>query len=465
MRQKRNLKLQLFFTSVPEIQIPNGRDAIYCLLRGIQEIYDHSDAITELILNDLSEQGKRKVWLGAKGMTAWQVFMLAVLRLNLGKTFDELEFNFNHNLLIRKFLELNHDDNVTYFSSRTLNHNYDRLNATTLNKINEIIVEKSIKESFEDGKVVRGDSFVCDSNVHFPTDQSLIADGCRKVIQVCAPFSGWRQHKHLLKKSRRLAHDVSKSKRGRNSDVRSLKDYRNQFKFAKMIISKGLETLEQLALDAPERRTLVYFLSGLEYVRDIAERRVVNGEKIEHTEKVCSLFEPHVEMINRVKFPQPFQLGHRVLLTQGESGIVLTCKVMDTGFQDVDELLPALQELNEKYGKLKVANFDKGYWSPINTEKSSKYVEKLVVARKGKGTEESRQAEREPEFVKYRVWRSGVEALISVCVRSNRLDRCRDKGKDSFDTWVHAAIVTRKLIQLGKLCIEREKNKTERRRA
>ena len=465
MRQKRNLKLQFFFTAVPDIQIPNGRDAIYCLLRGIQEIYDHSDTITELILNDLSEQGKRKVWLGARGMTAWQVFILAVLRLNLVKTFDELEFDFNHNQFIRQFLELNHGDEVTLFSSRTLNHNYDRLKATTLNEINDIIVKKSIEEGFEDGKVVRGDSFVCDSNGHFPTDQSLIADGCRKVIQIFSPFSGWRQYKHLLKKSRRLAQNVSKSKRGRNSDTRSLEAYRKLFKFTKRIISKSLETLEQMNLDAPERRVLVYFLSGLEYVRDVAEPRILNGEKIEHTEKVFSLFEPHVEMINRGKFPQPFQLGHRVILTQGESGMVLTCKVMDTGSQDVDELLPTLQELYKKYGKLKVASFDKGYWSPVNKETSSQYVEKLVIARKGKGTEESKQEERETEFVRYRVWRSGVEALISVCVRSNGLDRCRDKGKDSFDTWVHAAIITRNLIQLGKLCLEREKNKSERRRA
>lgn len=456
MRSNLLYKLPIFAKPIDEIDIPSGRDAIYLLLRGIQEMYSKEREITTLIMDDLTSKGKRSSSRGAKGMTAWQIFILSVLRMNLGRTFDELEFDFNHNDLIRKFLQLGALDSDT-FKARTLNDNFRHLSPETLNSINALIVEKAVHEGFEDGKVVRGDIFVCDTNVHYPTDQSLLGDGCRKVISICSNYKGWRQHKYLLKLNRRLVRTVAKAKRGRDSANREKKAYKKLLEFVEKILRKGLATFENDVMPKRESEHLVYFLSGLEYVRGLAYRRTQRKEKIEHSEKLFSLFEPHTEMINRGKFPQPYQLGHRVLFVQGRSGMILKCKVMDNGSQDVDELLPALKELSEKYGKLKDASFDKGYWSPENKKKSSDFVENLIVARKGNGTKASKEEERTNEFIKARIWRSGVEALISVCVRSNGLDRCRDKGKSSFETWVQAASVTRNLIQLGALIAAREK--------
>lgn len=88
-------------------------------------MYSKEKEITGLIMDDLTSKGKRSSSRGAKGMTAWQIFLLSVLRMNLGRTFDELEFDFNHNDLIRKFLQLGALDNDTV-KARTLNDNFRR---------------------------------------------------------------------------------------------------------------------------------------------------------------------------------------------------------------------------------------------------------------------------------------------------------------------------------------------------
>ncbi len=466
MRQKQACKLPFFVKPIPEIKIPQKRDAIYSLLRGIQFMYDQADEIIDLIMNDLTRNGEQSIERGPVGMTGWQVFILAVLRMNLSKTFAQLEFDFNHNNLIRQFLEINELDDES-FSERCLNDNFILLSAETLSAINDIITNRAIQEGFEDGKVIRGDSFVCDTNVHFPTDQSLLSDGCRKVIAISCQMvgaEGWRQSEHWLKKLRYLVQNVSKSKKGKNKEQRERNAYYKLLRTAETIINKGVQTYESEVGSEEQRSYLLRFLFVLEQVRDVTERRTQKGETIEHDEKIFSLFETHTEMINRGKYPQPYQLGHRILFVQGKSGLILDFKVMDNGAQDVNELLPLLKKLFEKYGRLDVASFDKGYWAKNVIEDSEPYVEKLVVAKKGKGNKASKERESERNFVRYRVWRSGIEALISVCVRANGLDRCRDKGKDGYARWVSAAVVTRNLIGLGRLVEEREEKRQKRKR-
>ena len=102
MRQKQVCKLPFFVKPISEIQVPKQRDAIYYLLRGIQAMHERADEITSLIMEDLTQGGKHSTGRGAIGMTGWQVFILSVLRMNLGKTFDQLAFDFNHNKTFRQ---------------------------------------------------------------------------------------------------------------------------------------------------------------------------------------------------------------------------------------------------------------------------------------------------------------------------------------------------------------------------
>lgn len=189
MREFSRIQLHLNSISIEDIELPeNSRATIYPLLRALKELYKCRESLLPQIMKDLSRDSTKSMGKGACGLSGWQTLVLACLRMNLQRTFDELEVNFNHDSLIRLFLELDEDDDRR-FSSRSLGDNFRLLQPKTLSSINESLLQLAKSSNIEDGKVFRSDSFVCQKNIHYPTDQSLIADACRKIITLTVPHS------------------------------------------------------------------------------------------------------------------------------------------------------------------------------------------------------------------------------------------------------------------------------------
>jgi transposase, IS5 family len=110
-----------------------------------------------------------------------------------------------------------------------------------------------------------------------------------------------------------------------------------------------------------DANNLIWSTMNLDQTIEQARRRVLNGEKIENTEKLLSIFERETEWINREKFPLPYEFGHRVFLAEGKSGIILDYSVGPKK-SDLSELSPMLERLNHKYGQLNMISLDKGFW-------------------------------------------------------------------------------------------------------
>ena len=136
-------------------------------------------------------------------MTCWQLLILLALRTRKGVSFDDLEVDFNENTVVRAMLELD-PDNKRRFSSKTLSSNYRKISAETVEKCIVLISDIALPILGDDGKSIREDSFVCQTNIHFPTDQYLVYDAGRKVLslgrKVFGPQNGWRQSNHLEKR-------------------------------------------------------------------------------------------------------------------------------------------------------------------------------------------------------------------------------------------------------------------------
>ncbi len=180
---------------------------------------------------------------------------------------------------------------------------------------------------------VRGDSFVVETNIHYPTDSSLIADGLRKVpglaVQLAALFGlfGWRQHKHLYRKARRLVRTIDRiaARKGDGYYERMKRPSRELLEVAGVMLTRA-ETLretvrkygegggaEALALD----KDLVTFLERTRRVCELARRRVLQGETIPNSEKLFSIFETHTQLYKRGKAGEPTQFGRLVLVLDG----------------------------------------------------------------------------------------------------------------------------------------------------
>jgi len=86
-----------------------------------------------------------------------------------------------------------------------------------------------------------------------------------------------------------------------------------------------------------------------EKVCDNARRRVLQGETLDHDDKIFSIFEPHTELIKRGKQPNPIQFGHNVLIIEDAAGFVIDYRVVDNGVQDQDLVVPVMKELQERF--------------------------------------------------------------------------------------------------------------------
>src|SRR5208283_3406466 len=119
-------------------------------------------------------------------------------------------------------------------------------------RINHAIVSEGHKLVPEAAETVRGDSFVVETNIHYPTDSSLIRDGLRKVLVTAVPLAalygliGWRQHKHLYRKAKKLVHKIERIARRKGNDYqkRMKKSYRRLLEVAEMLLTRA-ETLRE----------------------------------------------------------------------------------------------------------------------------------------------------------------------------------------------------------------------------
>ena len=235
---------------------------------------------------------------------------------------------------------------------------------------------------------MRGDSFVVGTNIHYPTDSSLIGDGLRKLLQLGATLAallgvcGWRQHQHLLKKVRGVVREVSKAARskGQSKTERVQAAYRPLFHLADELLQRSRD-LERRAARSTDlkivglHQQLQHFRQLTERVCGYSKRRVLNGEVIANHEKIFSMFEPHTELIRRGKVPEENQFGHSVLVIEDSVGFICAYQVMPNGSQDREVVVPEMRKLQKRlHGTIRRASFDQGFHSPENQEELAKIV-------------------------------------------------------------------------------------------
>ena len=479
-------------TPIDEILIPtNSRCRLYPTLIALQEIYKRKREVVDLVYEDLltdyahstndlidpildellptvsgdeSNPENTDSGFGAPGMTAWQTLVAVALRQATNCTYDDLEVHFNHNELIREFCQIPKIDRSVFSESR-LGKNCRKISDETIQAINSAVVEVSMELDFEDGKSIRGDSYACKTNIHYPSDTKAIEEACAKVIAICVKTSGsclgWRQHKYLRRKLKKLAKQLVQEKRSKRRDKQAKseaikKAYRDLISAARQIQQKAFDSWETM----DDREELGYYMCCLELMIDLAERRTQHAEIIDSSEKLFSIFEPHTELIHRGKYPLPIEYGHRVFVAEGRSGIILDHRVMENGVLDQHETLPMLERLCERYGKLDVLSLDKGFnIKGFNPSEQDHSVSLFALPSKGYKNKERKEAESSEGFVEARKWRAGVESCIGALMRGNGGDRCRDRHIRGYRRWVSACVLSRNLITLGRLLLEQKLKK------
>jgi hypothetical protein len=482
MRQIIKPQLALGVVDIAAIQLdPLSRDDIPRLLRGLQSIYLNPKVREEVftILREVvprdAEGQPVSVDTGRPGMSQWQILVLGVLRLGLNADYDRIQELANNHFTLRQMLGHSDFADDKSWGVQTLKDNLRLFTPEILERINAVVVTAGhalLKKTPGEGLAARCDSFVVETDVHYPTDTNLLYDAVRQVIATSAGWceeagrSDWRQHAYnvrCLKKAYRRTQQVKRSRAqdeakraAREDDIRQA--HEAYLALAENVLARARVT--RLTLIEVHQYPTARFTALDDYVAhaerqiDQVRRRVLEGERIPHAEKVFSIFEPHTEWITKGKAGVPVELGLRVLVSEDQYGFILSHRVMVRETDD-QVAVPVVEDLAKRFPNLHSVSLDKGFHSPANQQRLAEVVPLPVLPKKGKcnATEAAREAD--PEFRRLRRRHSAVESAINA-LEAHGLDRCPDHGLDGFKRYVALAVVGRNLHRLGAFLLAAE---------
>lgn len=227
--------------------------------------------------------------------------------------------------------------------------------------------------------------------------------------------------------------------------------YKKLLKYSDRMLQQSVESIEILLnnyqVEESDLEELRYFIKHAKMLIDQIERRVFNGEKIPHEEKIFSVFEPHTEWIAKGKAKAPVEFGKRVVVVEDGHGFLLHHQVMDK--QTDDKIAVAIiQETKNRFPEVSSCSFDKGFYSKKNKEELSKILDFVALPKKGKLSKQDKEIEYSEQFITSRKRHPAIESAINA-LEVHGLDRCLDRGIDGFRRYVAIAIVSRNVQKVG----------------
>jgi IS5 family transposase len=423
-------------------------------LENISRILDANPTICDLAMQDLSEGSKKTSRSGARGMTADQVVRAAIVKQMLNFTYKELAFHIVDSSSLRRFMRIGIADKG--FKKSVLNKNVKALSPQTWEAINGQLVQYAAEEKIEKGREVRIDCTVVESNIHEPTDSSLLWDSVRvltRLLDRSKEDFGLRIlfQNHTKRAKRRLLGIMnSRSKKDRRSKyVDLIKVTNKSIGYAQ----SAIEAIDKLA--SISNGLLALRLDFNQYcqlaarVVDQTQRRVLLGENVPASDKVVSLFETHTDII--VKDRRDTFFGHKICLTGGASNMIVDCLIVDGNPADSSLTVDMLDRQKLLYGRypLKVA-LDGGFASKDNLNKAKEKQIKDVCFAKKRGLEVEDMCRSQWVYDRLRRFRAGIESGISWVKRCFGMTRCTWKGLRSFKSYVWASIVSANLLTLAR---------------
>ena len=362
-------------------------------------------------------------------------------------------------------------DEDTEFKWRTIRDNVCRLSPQTIDEISLLFVAEGHKIDPDAIKKLRADSFVMETNIHYPTESSLIRDGLRKILEICSELAvgdsivGWRQHQHLWKRVKQLAREIDRiaAKKGANYVIRMKEPYRELLQKSSAITQRARELCVALTLpnasvaDIFGPNTLQAFIARTERVMDTATRRILDGESVPNSDKLFSVFEPHTQLYKRGKAGEPIQFGRQVLVFEDAAGFIVKSVVMKRNQCDSGVAIEATKAVQSMFeNKVERLSFDRGFHSPENQTELSKIIPHLCLPKPGSKQSLVQLANADNEFLEAQQNHPGVESAIGALQSGNGMERCRDRSELGFKRYVSLAILGRNMHTLGRKLIARE---------
>ena len=477
MRQHYDTQHRFDCTPIGELVLNyDCRDEVVPVLAGLQYVYTCADLrrkIVKLVANDINEESRRDV--GRPGLDDWQIVVLGAVRLGCNYDYDKLQDQAENHRSLRIMLGLGDWDDGPSFGSRRIRDTLCQLKPSTLEAINHAIVSHGQQLHGTAAESVRADSFVVETDIHYPTESALIGDGMRKIIPICIKLSGligecgWRQGKHLQRRIKEHVRTIAKISASKNPQVKKglSAAYGRLLDRAASILERAKALQKQAEIDASSLESLTlaeqlkHWIELTEQVCDTAHRRVILQEKVPNSDKLFSLFETHTQLYRRGKAGTPNQFGRQVLVYEDGAGFISHYHLMDRELGDADVIVEQTREAQKKHhGMIRSASFDRGFYSAENSEQLAAIVDEPCVPPRHPKLYAERLENASVEFHRLRQRHPGIESAIGALQSGNGLKRCRDHTEIGFERYFGLAILGRNIHVLGKLLIARRKEQS-----
>jgi transposase, IS5 family len=425
------------------------------VLSRLDKLLDE-DALFEAVKADLAKRYPRTLVTGRGSTPVEVVLRLLVVKHLYGWSYEQTEQWVNDSLVLRQFcrvyLERVPDDT-------TLIRWANVIAPQTLSGLLAHVVELAIQHKVTKGRKLRIDGTVVETNIHHPTDSTLLADGVRVLgrllsragseLQGALPHGqAWIRQQTQRERAAWLNIVHAAARRGEEAETSMRSAYALLLDVSEQLLEQAQRAnraLRQRMTKAARRLAdqLTRFVPKVQQVMRQTERRVLQGQSVPARDKLVSLFEDHTAIIRKGKFGKAVEFGRVLWLDEVEGGLISRYAVLAGNPADADQLRPSLDHHVRVFGKPpNLLSADRKVYSPSGEAYATRLGVKYVAIPKPGACSPPRQAhEHLPWFRSGRNWRAGIESRISLLKRRFGLRRCLYHGDAGMQRWVGWAII------------------------
>ena len=425
------------------------------------------EQIVAAVYEALAKRHPKSRSRGRLGTPAETVLRLLILKHARNWSYAVLEREVRGNLVYRDFTRVG---GAKVPDAKTMGRWGVAIGPDVVKQIHQRMVQIAQAKGVIQGRRMRVDTTVVETNIHYPTDSSLLGDGVRvliramKKITMIAGQTGVRLRDRSRSVKLRVL-DIARAARAKNQSRARLARAYGQLlnstsrvvgqakRFSKEIaegVKRSTDILKQLALEGL-RYQLDVMVPRVRQVMKQARARLFRGNTRSEG-KLLSLFEPSTEVIRKGKASKPNEFGKIVKLQEAENQIVIDYEVYDRRPNDSDLLIAAIETHQARLGRTpRLVAADAAFYSTKNeTVAKAKGVKRVCIPNRSTKSLERRREQKKRWFRKGQKWRTGCEGRISVGKRRHGLSRCRYKGEAGMKRWVGLGVIADTLVNIGR---------------
>lgn len=440
-------------------------------MQQADEVLDDEELVN-LVQQELSKRIRKSKTRGRPGTPADVVLRLLLLKHIRDWSYQVLVREVRANLVYRSFT---HIGAAAVPDDKTLGRLGRQLGPDTIKDLHKRLVEIAKDNQIIRGKKMRVDTTVVATNIHFPTDSSLLGDGVRvltrlmKRVTAIAGQVGTKLRDRSRSVKLRVIEIARASRSKSPQTVERMKGmYRKLLESTSRVVGQAkqfvnditegvknsADSIQQAAL-AGCKEELETMLPRVSRVTEQTRARVMEGNT-RFEGKLASIFEPSTEIIRRGKADKPTEFGKMIKVQEAEAQIITDYEIYDKRPSDKDLLEPSIQIHEQRLGRVPaLAVADAGFYSAKGEKVAhDKGVKKVSIPNRSTKSEERKKLQKSRWFRKGQKWRTGSEGRISLLKRRHGLDRSLYKGEDGMKRWVGLGVIGDTVINIGRALVK-----------